>query len=111
MSFDQKLLGLYVAEVIVLITLMFIFEEETSDSSTPSHTEQNDVILEKDFLFFLVHFLKQKCCLRNSYPHFHNSSSNLFSTEVSTVTINTFVVKFVSIVFYCSQLSYPFIIL
>ncbi len=50
------------AEVIVLITLMFIFEE-TSDSSTPSHTEQNDVILEKDFYFFWSIF-KAKCCLR-----------------------------------------------
>ncbi len=46
-----------------LITLMFIFEE-TSDSSAPSHTEQNDVILEKDFFIFFGPFFKAKCCLR-----------------------------------------------
>ncbi len=52
------------AEVIVLLNHINVYFEETSDSSAPSHTEQNYVILEKDFLFFLVHFLKQKCCLR-----------------------------------------------
>lgn len=62
---------------------MFIFEE-TSESSAPSHTEQHDVIREKDVFFFLF------CPFVTRISPIQ--VAKLFSTEVSTVTINTFVV-------------------
>lgn len=51
---------------------MFIFEE-TSDSSAPSHTEQNDVILEKDVFFFFGPFFKAKMLFKKivtPFPQF-----------------------------------------